>query len=56
MTIALETQLLGRNCAHCTDSMDSDGYSKTSVDKIWCYETQNEWGDLPLQVPASQTS
>lgn len=43
MTIAL-----GFNCPDgivlCTDSLESDGYSKTKVDKIWCYETQSEWG------------
>ena len=43
MTIAL-----GFNCPDgivlCTDSLDSDGYSKAKVDKIWCYETQDEWG------------
>jgi hypothetical protein len=43
MTIAL-----GFNCPDgivlCADSMDTDGYTKTKVDKIWCYETQDEWG------------
>ena len=43
MTIAL-----GFNCLDgmvlCTDSMDSDGFTKSKVDKIWCYETQDDWG------------
>lgn len=43
MTIAL-----GFNCPDgivmCTDSLEGDGYSKTSVNKIWCYETQDIWG------------
>ncbi len=43
MTIAL-----GFNCPDgivlCTDSMESDGVSKNKVNKIWCYETQDQWG------------
>jgi len=43
MTIAL-----GFNCPDgivlCADSLDSDGESKTRVDKIWSYETQGQWG------------
>src|ERR1700674_1424825 len=43
MTIAL-----GFNCPDgtvlCTDSVESDGQTKSMVDKIWCYETQGEWG------------
>jgi hypothetical protein len=43
MTIAL-----GFNCPDgivlCTDSLDSDGVTKSKVDKIWCYETQDQWG------------
>jgi hypothetical protein len=43
MTIAL-----GFNCPDglvlCTDSLESDGSTKSLVDKIWCYETQGEWG------------
>jgi hypothetical protein len=43
MTIAL-----GFNCPDgivlCTDSLDSDGLFKTKVNKIWCYETQGQWG------------
>jgi hypothetical protein len=43
MTIAL-----GFNCRDgmvlCTDSMESDGVSKNKVNKIWCYETQDQWG------------
>jgi hypothetical protein len=43
MTIAL-----GFNCPDgvvlSTDSLDSDGVFKTKVNKIWCYETQGEWG------------
>ena len=43
MTIAV-----GFNCPDglvmCTDSMESDGISKNKVNKIWCYETQDEWG------------
>jgi hypothetical protein len=43
MTIAL-----GFNCPDgmvlCTDSMDSDTVSKNKVNKIWCYETQDQWG------------
>lgn len=43
MTIAL-----GFNCSDgivlCADSLESDGYSKTPVNKIWCYETQDQWG------------
>src|ERR1700674_2795167 len=43
MTIAL-----GFNCPDgivlCTDSLETDGHTKSMVDKIWCYETQGEWG------------
>jgi 20S proteasome alpha/beta subunit len=43
MTIAL-----GFNCPDgivlCTESLDSDGVFKTKVNKIWCYETQGQWG------------
>jgi hypothetical protein len=54
MTIAL-----GFNCPDgivlCADSMDTDGYTKTKVDKIWCYETQDEWG-IAVAVPENLTS
>jgi len=43
MTIAL-----GFNCPDgivlCTDSLESDGYTKSAVNKIWAYETQGQWG------------
>lgn len=43
MTIAI-----GFNCPDgivlCTDSFESDGYTKSLVNKIWAYETQGEWG------------
>jgi hypothetical protein len=43
MTIAL-----GFNCQDgmvlCTDSLESDGTSKVRLNKIWCYETQDQWG------------
>jgi hypothetical protein len=42
------TVALGFNCPDgivlCTDSMDTDGVSKNKVNKIWCYETQDQWG------------
>src|SRR5437667_10396709 len=45
---AAVTIALGFNCPDgivlCTDSMDSDGVSKNKVNKIWCYETQDQWG------------
>lgn len=43
MTIAV-----GFNCPDgfvlCTDSLDSDGVTKSRVDKIWCYETEDQRG------------
>jgi 20S proteasome alpha/beta subunit len=43
MTIAI-----GFNCwdglVLCADSLESDGVTKSFVNKIWSYETQGEWG------------
>jgi 20S proteasome alpha/beta subunit len=42
------TVAIGFNCHDgivlCTDSLESDGAFKSKVNKIWCYETQGEWG------------
>lgn len=42
------TVAIGFNCPDgivlCTDSLESDGAFKSKVNKIWCYETQGEWG------------
>jgi 20S proteasome alpha/beta subunit len=42
------TVAIGFNCTDgivlCTDSLESDGITKSMVNKIWAYETQDEWG------------
>jgi len=42
------TVALGFNCPDgivlCTDSLESDGATKVLVNKIWAYETQDNWG------------
>jgi len=43
MTIALSF-VCPEGMVLCTDSLDTDGYTKSRVNKIWAYETQDEWG------------
>lgn len=42
------TVIVGFNCPDglvlCSDSLVSDGYTKSLVNKIWAYETQGQWG------------
>ena len=42
------TIVLGMNCMEgtvlCSDSLDSDGITKTMENKIWSYQTQGQWG------------
>src|ERR1700730_12117643 len=42
------TVVVGFNCPDglvlCSDSLVSDGYTKSLVNKIWAYDTQGDWG------------